>query len=109
MKNLFEFYSDEGPERCGFILKDGEIVELENCNPDPMQGFEIDSQDILAYLPHLSGVWHTHPGSTSVLSGEDQGYMLIWPDLEHFVIGQDGVRKYVIKDMAIVDEDFLAR
>lgn len=106
--DLFEFYSDEGAERCGFVLKDDSIVELENIHPEPQLGFEIDSVEILRYIDDLKIIWHTHPGSTSTLSGEDKNYMEMWPDVEHVIIGSDGLKVYKVQNGVVLNENYLA-
>lgn len=109
MQDLLKYYSDKGHERCGLILKDQSVVELENIHEDPGRGFEIDEVEILVYLPELHGIWHTHPNSSSVLSGADKSYMLYWPEVDHWVVGNDGIRKYRTHGEAVIDEDYIPR
>lgn len=109
MKDLYNFYEDSGPERCGFILDDGQIIEVENKHELPTEGFEIDSQEILNYLPEIKGIWHTHPGGTEVLSGADKSYMMFWPDVDHYVVGKRGIRIYKVKGEALINESYISR
>lgn len=110
MKALFEQYQDDNDEElCGFILEDGQIVPLENQCGDKPRGFEIDPEDTLRYIDQLAGIWHTHPGAAAVLSGEDKLCMEQWPDVVHYIIGNDGIRKYVVENGVVIDADYLPR
>lgn len=107
MKDLFDYYSGE-EERCGFVI-DGAIFELPNVHPEPKMGFEIDPRDIIRYVTQIDAIWHTHPGSSSVLSGEDKRYMKMWPDVFHWVIGEDGMSKYKVEDGVVINADHIPR
>lgn len=109
MKNLFKYYSDEKlEERCGLILKDDTIVELENIHPNPEQGFEIDSSEVLRYLEQMKATWHTHPNQSSILSGEDHLCFSHWADLQHHIIGKDGISTYEVQNGAVLDANHTA-
>lgn len=92
-------------ERVGFVLKNGEIVEVENVCPEPNEGFEVKGEDILNYAPQAAATWHTHPGMTSNLSMNDYETFLEWPMLDHFIIGTNGVTKYVVEDDEVLIAD----
>lgn len=110
MKAFFKFYDDADTiERCGFVLKRRKILELDNRHPEPTNGFEIDPKETLRYIDKLVGIWHTHPGSPAVLSGEDKLCIEQWPDLAHYIIGSDGVRKYTVENGVVVNADYLSR
>jgi proteasome lid subunit RPN8/RPN11 len=110
MKDLFSRYSDEIlEERCGLILGSGEMLEVQNSHPEPTKGFEIDPETIIRYLDEMSGTWHTHPGQSSVLSGEDHLCFTAWPTLEHYVVGKDGIRLYRVDNGAVVDANHFPR
>lgn len=95
--NLLELY--EGPhERCGFILKTGEIVEVVNICQEPELGFDMRGEDIIKYAPIASATWHTHPDDDSNLSAGDFHTFLNWPELEHYIVGNDGVTKFIVED-----------
>ena len=51
-----------GSERVGFILEDGELVEVENVCPEPEEGFEVRGEDLVEYAERAVASWHTHPG-----------------------------------------------
>lgn len=110
MQALFDRYNPEDvEERCGFVLTDDEVVQLDNIHPDPTKGFEIDPKETLHYIDRLCGIWHTHPGSASVLSGEDKLCMEYWPDLSHYIVGEDGVREYVVEDGVVIHANHIPR
>lgn len=81
---------DDKFERCGLILKDGTVVELENVAEDPLASFEMAPESVLPFLQSGEAVstWHTHPHSDPNLSGEDYSCFLAWPDLSHIIIGR---------------------
>lgn len=96
-------------ERCGLILKDGTIVEIDNIHEDPTDGFKMDPVQVLPYLEEAVGTWHTHPDTDPNLSGEDYSGFLSWPNLTHSIVGwrdgQASVQRYMIKDGLVVGCD----
>ena len=107
MQALFNYYEGE-EERCGVVVN-GEIIELVNIHPEPKEGFEIDPSDILRYITDMEAVWHTHPGASSVLSGVDKSYMEMWPDVKHFVVGEDGITEYKVENGVVLNADYTSR
>lgn len=97
---LKEFYSETGNERVGFILKNNHIREVPNIADDPENAFMLLSEDIQEYL--LSGkavaTFHTHPGASANLSVSDYIGFQNYPDVDHYVVGKDGVRKYEVEE-----------
>lgn len=85
-------------ERCGFILKTGEIVEVPNICAEPEQGFDMRGEDLIKYPAISSATWHTHPDEDSNLSAGDYVTFLNWPELDHYIIGNDGVTKFQVRD-----------
>lgn len=98
MIDMAQFYSSNGPERVGFLLKDGKVVEVENIASDPLQAFQVSADDLLKYEGKAAATWHTHPGATRNLSVADYHTFLAWPELEHYIIGSNGVRHYQVRD-----------
>lgn len=88
-------------ERCGLILKDGTIIETLNTHDEPLEGFRIDAAELLKHIDHCVASWHTHPYRTSQLSQEDYQGFRQWPKLSHYIVGEDGVRRYVVSKGAI--------
>lgn len=100
---LNDFYSPDGPERCGFILDDGSVVEVDNVASDPNLGFDIEVEDLLTFEHRAVASWHTHPGSDSNLSEADASGFLNWPSLQHYIIGSDGIRCYHVEHGRILN------
>ena len=95
-KLLKNYYVENGPERVGFIIPQNEIIEVKNTSEKPYDGFIVAAEDIIHYTEERGAIatWHTHPNQDANLSGEDNKIFLNWPDLIHFIIGNDGVRAY---------------
>lgn len=109
MIDLYDNYYAEGPERCGLILDDFEVIETQNVHPEPDKGFEVDPEAIVKYDGKIIGTWHTHPNQSSILSQEDHACFSLWDELSHYIVGSDGVRKYVVMDGAVIDADYTPR
>lgn len=89
-------------ERCGFVLKTGDLVEVPNICTDPKQGFEMRGEDIIMYSAIAQASWHTHPGDSANLSTNDWESFRNYPELDHYIIGNDGVRKFAIDEQGDV-------
>lgn len=102
LEELQSKYSDEGCERLGFILEDNTVVELVNAHDDPENGAQFLSEDLFEYLyspereQEVIATWHTQPSATSNLSGQDYVAFINHPDLEHYIVGNDGVTRYYV-------------
>lgn len=94
---LRQYYSDDGPERAGFILNDNMIVECKNHCLNPNDGFEISGNDLIQYETSMIATWHTHPGGNADLSPADFIAFRNWPMLKHYVIGKDCTRCYEVR------------
>lgn len=103
---LLSLYSDEGPERVGFIVA-GKIHETLNISPEPSKQFMVPAEDILKYL--ISGkataTFHTHPNGTCNLSVDDYTAFLNYPEIQHIIIGKDGIRVYGVYDGAVIHQE----
>lgn len=106
--DLYNHYEGD-EERCGFILFGGVIIELPNVHPEPINGFEIDPKAILRYIDQIEGIWHTHPKGSSTLSGEDKLCMEQWPQLDHYIVGEDGVSVYKVTEGVVINADYFPR
>lgn len=93
----------EGPERGGWILRDGTIVEVANASPTPNDGFAMSVDDAIAHCDEAAATFHTHPGQTANLSKEDWETFIQWPGHTHIIVGTDGVRYYNVKGAAVVN------
>lgn len=105
MNSLLDFYSDEGPERCGLIMSNGDIVELINAAEDPLEAFEISGADLIKYEDVAIASWHTHPGQSSQLSLDDYAGFLNYPNFQHHIVGKNGVTSYAVINKRIVIGD----
>lgn len=102
---LSDFYNDIGPERVGFIKNNGEIVEVENVAEDPESGFAVQTGQLIELDGQIKASWHTHPGQHSNLSMEDYYTFKAWPHLAHYILGQDGIRCYTVRNGSVILED----
>ena len=100
---LLKKYSPQGPERGGFILPGGQLVEFKNVSDEPELGFAPDLIDAIPHANDAVGTWHTHPGGTANLSAEDVNTYVQWPELIHVIAGSDGLRWYSVKNGAVIN------
>lgn len=105
MQELIDKYDADGEERCGFLLQDGSIVEVKNMSTEPKDSYVIDVAEILKYEDRIKATWHTHPGLTSNLSGEDYKGFLNYPEYLHYIVGEDGVSCFSVQSGVIVRND----
>lgn len=87
-----------GPERVGFVMPSGEVIEVDNVCDTPESGFDVSGADIVAHTSVAYATWHTHPDQDANLSAKDYEAFLNWPNLRHFIVGNDGVRCYEVVD-----------
>jgi len=95
--SLLEFYN-ETAERVGFVLTSGEIVEVTNVCTNPAEGFDVSAEDIIKYEGQVVSTWHTHPNATSNLSLGDYTTFMAWEDCDHYIVGNNGVSRFVVQD-----------
>ncbi len=94
----------EGPERVGFILANGDVVEVENVCSEPMNGFEVSGEDLIKHQDAI-GSWHTHPGQNSNLSTNDWYGFRSWSEWTHFIVGTDGVQSYRVDEGRVLEDN----
>lgn len=75
-------------ERCGFILANGEIVEVPNQSIQAHNSFEVSDEDFLRYADQMVGTWHTHVNGVPNLSLPDYYTFMDFPDMEHWVVSE---------------------
>ncbi len=92
MQKLFDLHNPDGPERCGVILTDDTIVELENMHPSPFEGFAMDST--LLEASDVVATWHTHPTTSPNLSVADFKAFRTHPRLMHYVVAETEIWCY---------------
>lgn len=90
---LAQFYQPQGHERVGFILHNGNPVEVPNAAPfDPdAPRFEVKPDIMIAHEDIAWATWHTHPGASGNLSIDDYWAFKNWPTFIHYIVGSDGV------------------
>lgn len=93
---------DGSLERVGFVLKSGEVIEVENKCDNPEEGFDVSGTDIIRYSGDAVATWHTHPNVTANLSMNDYETFLNWSELDHYIIGTDGVVKYIVVEGELI-------
>jgi proteasome lid subunit RPN8/RPN11 len=99
---------DDTEERCGLILNDDSLVEIENTADDKTGSYHMRAEAVLPFLAAgmVKGTWHTHPNSDPTLSGEDYSGFLDWPGLVHSIVGRrDGavvVTTYKVEDGLVI-------
>ena len=92
MKKIIEYMKTAEPfEACGFILRSGIFVPVENIAEDRENSFEIDpmewiNRDVVALV-------HSHPGGLPYLSTVDREYQ-IDTGIEWWVVVGDEIHKY---------------
>ena len=106
-KKLLDLYNDSGVERVGVILSDTKLVELENIAPNPQTQFLISAEDTLEYLlsGKAKGTFHTHPNASANLSVDDYTAFLNYPDIQHIIVGKDGIKIYEVADGAVIQQE----
>ena len=88
-------------ERCGFVTRDNEIVEVDNLHPNPTTHFAIT--DVPA---NAIALWHTHPSGCCNLSVDDYELFKRLPQLIHIIVGQtDSAYYYVDTDESVIRGD----
>ncbi len=103
MQELFDLHSPDGPERCGLILEDGSIVEIDNIHPDPLNGFAMPMELVSARGVHAT--WHTHPRTGPNLSVQDYKAFRELPKLRHYVVALTEIWCYGMAGDILVSHD----
>lgn len=104
-------------ESCGFILDDGEIIEIANIHPEPYRGFSMAGTDILNKLDNealsrIVAVWHTHPKGTTTPSMTDIGSIrqgAILRKWDYLIATKDEVSQWNCEDFIEKDDSFWER
>lgn len=100
-------------EACGFIMENGEIIEIRNVSLAPMRAFKMDWPQAVEKIgdrpEFISGIWHTHPSGTTEPSHTDlDGIKLgaIARHWDYYIVTASGVYQYDTKLYAPVDQDY---
>lgn len=88
-------------EVCGFVLENGEVLEIRNISLSPMRAFKMDRQQLIDKLvgreEFITGIWHTHPRGTTVPSHTDLDGIkcgAIQPNWRYYIVTSAGVHQY---------------
>lgn len=87
-------------------MQDGTVIEVPNIiGSEGKDEFQVAGQHILEYV--ISGkafaTWHTHPRKDANLTVPDNEMFLRYPELEHYIIGTDGIRRYLVKNGRVIN------
>ena len=100
-------------EACGFILDNGDIVEIRNVATNPERSFHMDFHQMVEKLSgrdeYIAGIWHTHPKGTITPSHTDLHAIKIGaikPDWDYWIVTTDGVYKYESNRFAPQEDSF---
>lgn len=99
----FQFITSWDNERCGIILTNNEIVEVENKHSDPRHHFKILAEDVEPYQGQIKGLWHTHIDSNYNLSMADYECFLSLPELTHYIVTKDKVAWYYVDQGLVIN------
>lgn len=98
-KNWLPYLSEsDGDERCGIVLQNGEIKELENRSSYPRNSFVILESDMQEYIGQIAATWHTHPRGPNNLSIDDYNMFSEYPDWHHFILTSKSISAYKYVD-----------
>jgi len=88
-------------EACGFIMDDGEIVEIRNESPTPLSSFQMGRVQFTEKVGHridaVQAIWHTHPRGSIHPSQKDlEGIRTgaIAPHWDYYIVTSLGVHQY---------------
>lgn len=96
---------DSTVELCGFILRTGEVVFVNNKSENPSNSFEISQEDIDLYgLDNIAYFWHSHPSNNLNLSVADYFNFLKYPDHIHRIYTENAFRDYKIRNGLVIQE-----
>lgn len=92
MKKIIDYMKTVAPEEgCGFLLRNGNFVGVENISDDPENCFEIDPLDWMRV--DAAAVVHSHPDGSQFLSTADRENQ-IETGLAWWVVANDEVYRY---------------
>lgn len=98
-------YWSRHAERCGFVLADNSIIEVENIAEDPTTQFEISQEVFENYESTAIATWHSHTATNSNLSLEDYATFLALPEFTHWIISKNRVVSFIVEDGAVLIQE----
>ena len=105
-----------GPfEVCGFVMEDGELLEIRNVAENPTTRFEMDRSQLIEKLSgrehSIRGIWHTHPRGTTHPSQTDLAGIkvgAILRDWDYYIVTATNVTLYTPEHYAPQEDSFWA-
>lgn len=104
MQQILDLW-DPYVEHCGFVLRDGSVVEVLNMHESPQDGFRISPEDILKHEATIIATWHTHPHTSGNLSVEDYRCFLNWPEWFHYICDRSKLHCYYVQTQRVFLHD----
>lgn len=88
-------------EACGFIMRDGSIIEIPNIASDPITSFQMDRRHLIEKVvgreDDIMAIWHTHPKGSRVPSYTDLKAIsmgAIWPTWTYLIATKDDLSEF---------------
>ena len=88
--NWKQYWNMDG-ERCGFVLRDGSLVEVENLASDPSNYFLISDESFEEYDGQIFASWHTHTHDSANISMADYETFTTSTLAKHVVVSRKAV------------------
>lgn len=95
-------------ETCGFVMKDGTVIEIPNASIDPHKSFAMSRQHLADRVPNpelIEAIWHTHPSGSHLPSAGDLD-MLAVCQWRYLIVTNRRVTEYDPKTCAPKDDSF---
>lgn len=103
-------------EVCGFIMEQGDIIEIRNVSLAPMRHFKMDREQLIEKLSgrvdFIAGIWHTHPKGTTQPSHTDLDGIkcgAIQRNWDYYIVTSAGVHLYKPEHYAPQSDSFWAK
>lgn len=100
-------YWDSEVERCGFILKSGEVIEVRNIAQDPTKEFEVSDNDFEKYYSEVAASWHTHTNDFANLSLSDYYTFLNIPEWDHWIVSKFKSVKFSVQEKCVILDEVI--
>jgi len=103
-------------EACGFIMEDGDIIEIANVSLAPMRAFKMDRDEMFEKLcdrvDFIQGIWHTHPGGSCHPSETDLDGITLGAIARHwdyYIVTATDVHMYSAEHYAPKEHSYWSR
>lgn len=95
-------------EACGFVMKDGTVVEIPNASTDSHNSFAMRSDHLGQRVPNpaeIEALWHTHPSGIHTPSAGDLDMLAIC-EWRYIIVTKHRIAEYDPKTCAPKDDSF---